>query len=151
LKGYRTLFPKLKLNRIKWLMMFIFGGYLVRLVFSIVPVIINHFVFNLDYRILSILYSCDLVFQYCWLFVCLMYDNIQCAYLTYKVFNFKKKLGVLNLSKEFKTFQIMSFCLVLLDWLAVGLAFYLIHSGIMDLMHHRTSNMHYGPYAPSDI
>jgi hypothetical protein len=90
LKGYRSLFPKLKLNRIKWLRMFIFGGNLVRLVFSILPDLINHFVFNLDYRILSILYSCALVFSYSWLFVCVMYDNIQCAYLTYKVYNFKK-------------------------------------------------------------
>ena len=43
-----------------------------------------------------------------------------------KNYKITKKLGGLNLSKEFKTFQIMSFCLVLLDWLAFGLAFYAI-------------------------
>ena len=84
LKGYRTLFPNLKLNRIKWLRMYLFGGYLVRLVFSIGPYL---FGFKLDYSgtgIESTLYYCYLVSSYSWLFVCVMYDNIQCVYLTYK-------------------------------------------------------------------
>jgi hypothetical protein len=71
LKAYRTLFPKLKLNRIKWLKMYIFGGFLVRLVISILLRVLK-----LDSRILSILYYCDLVFGYSWLYFCVMYDNI---------------------------------------------------------------------------
>lgn len=122
LNAYRTLFSNFKLSWIIWLRVSIFVGYVPRLAFSLIAR--NYLPIGLEKETSNVLFDIDLAVTYSWLFGCVMYDNIQCIYLTYMIYRFKKKSGVANLYREFRLLQSFSIFLVLLDWLGLGLNVY---------------------------